>query len=116
MKLEDLIPSSNNQQVECPPSYDRVFFIDSVNLCINSYSTITGRVHTLLSLKEYVTENNQIQARSKDSSCLVFTDLQHRWVGREIKFLFSWIDPLATTSQHKYLFSWLTFNLHSRQI
>ena len=92
--------------MDCLPEYEGVFYIDDHNLAICMFSNITGKQSVLFTFKDYL-------GKTKSA---VFTDLQMRQNRNIIKFLLSWADPRASSSDKKYLFTWISYDIATAKI
>jgi len=67
---------------------------------------MTGKQSVLFTFKDYL-------GKTKSA---VFTDLQMRQNRNIIKFLLSWADPRASSSDKKYLFTWISYDIATAKI
>lgn len=117
MQLDEMVPERLDDQLECPRQYENVFYIDENTLSISAFSNITGKQQALFSIKKYVFKD--FDEISTDSLPRVaFTDLQVRqnFETGIMKFLVSWINPIASGTDTKYLFTWIAYDFRQGAI
>jgi hypothetical protein len=70
ISVEDLVPKNQDEQVECPIDYDRIYYVDDQSLQLSCFSTITTQYISLFDLTPFL--------QMPLNSTVVFTNLQVR--------------------------------------
>jgi len=112
MSLDEMIPTHLDDQLQCHRQYENVFYIDEQSLSICAFSNIAGKQSTLFSIKRYVLKDMDEEEINASMHRVVFTDLQVRqnFETGVMKFLISWINPAASGTDTKYLFTWIAYD------